>query len=93
MENEVLVENKLFGKTFFWMFLGLLGSAIVAYYTLTSGLFYNIIEENYFGSLLILELVAVLLFSFLFRKLPSIIVRHFIFCIFNVKWCYLSCNF
>ena len=35
-ENEVKTlptENKLFGKTFFWMFLGLIGSAIIAWYT------------------------------------------------------------
>ena len=74
MENEISVENKLFGKTFFWMFLGLLGSAIVAWYTYSSGLFFKIVLGGYFNMLLILELVAVLVFSLLFRKLPPTIV-------------------
>lgn len=30
MENEINTQNKIFGKTFFWMFLGLLGSGIIA---------------------------------------------------------------
>lgn len=74
MENEISVENKLFGKTFFWMFLGLLGSGIVAWYTYSSGLFYKIVLGGYFNMLLILELVAVLVFSLLFRKLPPTFV-------------------
>ena len=68
-ENEVQnmpTENKLFGKTFFWMFLGLLGSALIACYTYSSGLFFKILLEDSFTGLLIIELVAVLLFSFLF---------------------------
>ena len=28
-----LEDNKLMSKTFFWMFIGLLGTAIVAWYT------------------------------------------------------------
>lgn len=74
MENEISIENKLFGKTFFWMFLGLLGSAIVAWYTYSSGLFAKIVLGGYFNILLIVELVAVLIFSLLFRKLPPTIV-------------------
>ena len=31
--QPITSENKIFGKTFFWMFLGLLGSAIIAWYT------------------------------------------------------------
>ena len=85
MENEVLVENKLFGKTFFWMFLGLLGSAIIAYYTYASGLLFNIILEGYFNILLIIELVAVLLFSLLFRKLSATVVGilYFVYAMIN----------
>ena len=85
MENEIITENKLFGKTFFWMFLGLLGSAIIAYYTYASGLFVNIVVEGYFYTLLIIELVAVFLFSLLFRKLPAIIVGilYFVYAMLN----------
>ncbi len=65
-DNNVNVQNKLFGKTFFWMFLGLLGSGLIAWYTYYSGLYFEILIEDSFSMLLIIELVAVLLFSFLF---------------------------
>jgi len=85
MENEIVTENKLYGKTFFWMFLGLLGSAIIAYYTYASGLFVNIVMEGYFYILLIVELVAVFLFSLLFRKLPATVVGilYFVYAMLN----------
>lgn len=85
--NEVIVENqnKIFGKTFFWMFLGLLGSAIVAAYTYYSGLFINIIADGYWNALLILELVVVLVFSLLFRKLsPTAVgILYFVYSMIN----------
>ena len=74
MNEEISFQNKLFGKTFFWMFLGLLGSGIIAWYTYASGLFVNIIMEDYFNVLLIVELLVVLGFSLLFKKLPPIAV-------------------
>ena len=85
MENDIITENKLYGKTFFWMFLGLLGSAIIAYYTYASGLFVNIVMEGYFYTLLIIELVAVFLFSLLFRKLPATVVGilYFVYAMLN----------
>ena len=85
MENEISTQNKLFGKTFFWMFLGLLGSAIIAYYTYASGLLFNIILEGYFNILLIIELVVVLLFSLLFRKLSATVVGilYFVYAMIN----------
>ena len=85
MENEVSSQNKLFGKTFLWMFLGLLGSGIVAWYTYSSGLFINIIMDGSYTMLLIIELVAVLLFSFLFRKLTPIVVGilYFVYSMIN----------
>lgn len=69
--NEPIVQvedNNLLSKTFFWMFLGLLGTAIVAWYTYSSGLFINILAGNFFGILLIAEIVVVILFSLLFKK-------------------------
>ena len=84
-DNNVNVQNKLFGKTFFWMFLGLLGSGLIAWYTYSSGLYFKILIEDSFFTLLILELVAVLLFSFLFRKLPPIVVGilYFVYAALN----------
>lgn len=78
-------QNKLFGKTFFLMFLGLLGSAIVAWYTYSSGLFLDIVLQGGFAVLLIIELVAVLLFNFLFRKLPPVVVGilYFVYSMLN----------
>lgn len=80
-----LEENKLMSKTFFWMFIGLLGTAIVSWYTYSSGLFVDIITNGYFNILLILEVVVVLLFSFLFKKLSPMFVAilYFIYSMLN----------
>ncbi len=79
------VKNDFIPKTFFWMFLGLLGTAIVAWYTYSSGLFINILANDAFGILLIAEVVVVLLFSFLFRKLPptAVGILYFIYAAIN----------
>lgn len=76
-------ENNLITKTFFWMFLGLLGTAIVAWYTYSTDLLIDIITMDAWPIILIVEVVVVLLFSFLFRKLPPTIVRNIILCICN----------
>lgn len=80
-----LEDNKLMSKTFFWMFIGLLGTAIVSWYTYSSGLFAQIITNGYFNILLILEVVVVLLFSFLFKKLSPMLVAilYFIYSMLN----------
>lgn len=79
------IQNKLFGKTFFFMFLGLLASGIIAYYTYASGAYLNIIFNGFWGVLLIIELVAVLVFSLLFRKLSATVVSilYFVYAIIN----------
>lgn len=85
MGENIMTQNKLFGKTFFWMFLGLLGSGIVAFYTYNSGLFESLVLDGSFSIVLILELVVVLLFSFLFRKLPPVAVGilYFVYAFIN----------
>ncbi len=85
MNEEITVQNKLFGKTFFWMFLGLLGSGIIAWYTYASGLFIDIIVGDYFNILLVLELVVVFAFSLLFKKMPPIVVGilYFVYSMIN----------
>lgn len=67
------------------MFLGLLGSGLVAWYTYSSGLFFKIMINDYFSILLIVELAVVILFSLLFRKLPPIIVAilYFVYSMIN----------
>lgn len=78
-------ENNLITKTFLWMFLGLLGTAIVAWYTYSTDLLIDIIVGDYWGIILIVELLVVLLFSFLFRKLPPVIVGilYFVYSMIN----------
>ncbi len=78
-------ETKLIPKTFFWMFLGLLGTAIMAWYTYSSGLFLRVLLTDSFNILLVVEIVVVLLFSFLFKKLPPTIVGilYFIYAMIN----------
>jgi len=82
---DTQTENSFFTKTFFWMFLGLIGTAIVAAYTFYSGLCYKILLSNAFGIVAILELVAVLVFSFLFRKLSPTVagIVYFIYAFLN----------
>lgn len=87
--NDVIIDNetqnKLFGKTFFWMFLGLLGTAIVSAYTYYSGLCFNLIIDGYWSAILILELVVVIVFSLLFRKLsPTVVgILYFVYSMIN----------
>jgi FtsH-binding integral membrane protein len=88
MEDDVIMQktdNNLIPKTFFWMFLGLLGTAGVAWYTYASGLWVNLVITNYFQVILILEVVVVLLFSFLFKKLPPVAVAilYFVYSLLN----------
>ena len=79
------MENKLMSKTFFWMFLGLLGTALMATYTYYSGLYLKIFLTDSFSVLLIVELVVVLLFSLLFKKLPPIVVAILYFVYFETQ--------
>ena len=85
MGNEVNIQNKLFGKTFFWMFLGLLGTAIVAWYTYSSGLCFKLALSGGFAFVAIIELIAVLVFSLLFKKLsPTVVgILYFIYAFLN----------
>lgn len=83
MENST--DNKFFTKTFFWMFLGLLGTAIVAAYTYYSGLWLKIFLSNSIVVVAIVELVAVLVFSFLFKKMSPTVagIVYFIYAFLN----------
>lgn len=78
-------ETKLLPKTFFWMFLGLLGTAIISWYTYASGLTMKLALEGTWAILLIAEVVVVLLFSFLFRKLsPTVVgILYFVYAALN----------
>ena len=87
MEDNLVEEEdkKYLTKTFLWMFLGLLGTAIVAAYTYYSGLWIKIAVNNGFAIAAIVELVAVLAFTFLFRKLSPTVagIIYFIYAFLN----------
>ena len=70
--NVIENTNDILPKTFFWMFLGLLGTAIVSFYTYASGLFATVLMNGYFGPLLIFVLIS---------KIASYYCRNFIFLI------------
>lgn len=67
-------QNYFIFKTFVWMFIGLIVTAVCAWATYASGLFWYFFYQNTFTALLIAELAVVLIFSFLFKKLPPIAV-------------------
>ena len=67
-------QNNFIFRTFLWMFIGLAVTAVCAWITYESGLFWYFFYENTFTTLLVIELVVVIAFSFLFRKLPPIAV-------------------
>ena len=86
MEDYIVEEDKKYlTKTFLWMFLGLLGTAIVAAYTYYSGLWLNLAVNNGFAIAAIIELVAVLVFTFLFKKLSPTVagIIYFIYAFLN----------
>ena len=85
MENMVDVKNNFIAKTFLWMFLGLFATGLIAFYTYSSGLLIELLKGGAFQVLCIVELVVVLLFSFLSRKLPASIVAilYFVYAIIN----------
>ena len=59
------------GKTFLWMFMGLLATAIVAVFCATTGITETFALSGGLAIACILELVVVLVFSLCFRKLSS----------------------
>lgn len=71
--------NAVLTNTFFRMFLGLLASAGTAFYVYQSGLYISMIMGGYFTGLAIAEIVAVLIFSLLFKKLSPAAVTVLFF--------------
>lgn len=75
MDDEVMYEKTsltsgVLGKTFLWMFMGLLATAFISWYSYSSGF---VLKTNY-QLLLLAEFVVVLVFSLGFRKLPATVV-------------------
>ena len=72
--QSALDTNSSMVKIFFRMFLGLLATAISAFYTYKSGLYITIATGMSYGILAIIEVAVVLIFSLLFRKLSPTLV-------------------
>jgi len=72
-------ENNLITKTFLWMFLGLLTTAVTSYLTYSTGLLETILTRGSFGMILILEMIVVIIFSFLSKRLPAMAVAILFF--------------
>ncbi len=72
-------------KTFVRMFLGLLATALVAFYTYESGLYIKIATSMSYAILGIVEIAVVLLFSWLFKKASPVVVTilYFLYAVIN----------
>ena len=71
--------NKVLTNTFFRMFLGLLASALTAFYVYKSGLYISVLTNGSYIALAIIELAVVLIFSLLFKKLSPTAVTVLFF--------------
>lgn len=85
-KNNVYIDNKVYVKTFIQMFLGLLATGLVSSFTyIKIGDNINYIFSVLFPIMTIVELVVVLLFSLLFKKLPPTVVNimYYIYAVVN----------
>ena len=85
--------NKLLGKSFIWMFIGMIISGGAAWFTYSSGLWMRVFTSGMFTGLLITELGAVVIFSFLFRRLPAFMVTFLYLLYALINGVTLSCIF
>ena len=76
---QTMDTNSVLTNTFFRMFLGLLASAVTAFYAYYSGLYIDVILNGSYIGLAIAELVVVLVFSLLFKKLSPTLVTILFF--------------
>ncbi len=74
MESTTPITSSLFARSFTWMFLGILATAIFAWITYSSGLALKMILSGSLYGLMIAEIVVVLVFSLAFKKLSSTVV-------------------
>ena len=77
--------NSVLTNTFFRMFLGLLATAITAFYAYYSGIYVDMIMNGYYTILAVVELVVVIVFSLLFKKLSptAVTILYFAYAFLN----------
>ena len=76
---QTMDTNTVLTGTFFRMFLGLIASAVTALYAYFSGAYISIILNNTYTLLAIAEVVVVIVFSLLFKKLSPTAVTVLFF--------------
>ena len=84
--NEGIIDtNSSITKIFFRMFLGLLGTALTAFYTYKTGLYITIANGMSYAVLALIEIAVVLLFSFMFKKLSptAVTVLFYLYAFIN----------
>ncbi len=87
--NNVIVDgsalSNVYKKTFFLMFLALLATGIISWYTYSSGLFINIVTGGLFEILMIAEILFVVIFSATLNKLSPAVVQilFFVYSVLN----------
>lgn len=81
--QNVEVHKDIYSKTFLWMFLGLLATAFVSVFSYVTGYKANLIEI--WPVLLIVEVLVVIVFSRLLKKMPPnlVAVLFFVYAILN----------
>lgn len=85
-EKEGIFDNSnVLKKAFVWMFMGLLATGIIAVYTYKSDFWMDFAMRGGFQILAIVELVVVVVFSLISRKLPPAVVGalYFIYAAIN----------
>lgn len=78
-------NNDVFKKAFLWMFLGLLATGIIAWYTYSTGALFNFAMTGGLAILAIIEVVVVIVFSLVSHKLPPSVVGvvYFVYAAIN----------
>lgn len=78
-KREGVITSTLLGKTFFWMFLGLLGTAAISWFVYSTNMIDTLIESKTFWVFPIAEIVLVIILSLGMRKLPSTVALGMFF--------------
>lgn len=88
-QDNVIVEpsnlNECLIQTFLRMALGLLATAIIAFFTYKTGFYIDVLTTISYPILAVIELVVVVVFSLAFRKLPPLVVTilYYVYAILN----------
>ena len=72
--SEVTNVKNTLAKTFLWMFMGVLATAIIAVFTYSTGLAETFVMDGTFALICIAEIVVVLVFSLLFTLLTETVL-------------------